>query len=79
MQIQEKTVTTATASALFNLLADMAKDPEKFALYKDNPDALTAQYDLTDEQKDLIRVGGTENFIKLMVAERAKVFGDYCI
>ncbi|HAG81660.1 MAG TPA: hypothetical protein DCL61_10935, partial [Cyanobacteria bacterium UBA12227] len=68
MQVQKKSTLTATGSALFQLLADMAKYPEKFELYMDNPDALTADYDLTEEQKNLIRVGGTENYIKLMVA-----------
>lgn len=79
MQLQEKAPKTTTGSALYQLLYDMAKDPEVFEQYKNDVNALIAKYDLTDEQKELIRQGGQDNYIKLLVAERAKHFGDFTI
>ncbi|MEQ9359146.1 hypothetical protein [Coleofasciculus chthonoplastes] len=68
--------TNMPGSAVFKLLVDMAEDPEIFDKYLNQKDALIEEYDLTEEQKDLIRVGGTENYIKLMLAERAKRLGN---
>lgn len=68
--------TNKPGSAVFKLLVDMAEDPEIFDKYLNQKDALIEEYDLTEEQKDLIRVGGTENYIKLMLAERAKRLGN---
>lgn len=67
------------ASALFNLLADMAKDPKKFEAYQNNIDSLLEEYNLTEEQKELIRKGGEDNYIQLLRDERAKLFGDACM
>ncbi|GAB4286778.1 MAG: hypothetical protein Fur0025_19580 [Oscillatoriaceae cyanobacterium] len=67
------------SSPLFELLADLAKHPRKFERYRNDIETLLADYELTDEQKDLIRQGGEENFIRLLVEERARLFGDACI
>ncbi|WP_199249145.1 hypothetical protein [[Phormidium] sp. ETS-05] len=76
MQIQER---TKVGSALYNLLADMAQNPQKFEKYKNNIESFMAEYDLTEEQKTLIRRGGEAAYIELLVKERAKHFGDYCV
>ncbi|HAX85498.1 MAG TPA: hypothetical protein DCY91_04320 [Cyanobacteria bacterium UBA11370] len=62
------------SSPLFNLLADLAKDSEKLQALASDPDSLLSQYELTDEQKELIKQGGEENFIRLLVEERARRF-----
>ena len=64
------------SSPLFELLADLAKHPRKFDRYRNDIETLLADYELTDEQKDLIRQGGEENFIRLLVEERRRLFGD---
>jgi len=64
------------ASALFNLLADLAQDPEKLQAFGRDPDSVLNEYDLTDEQKELIKQGGEENYIRLLVEERASQFGN---
>lgn len=64
------------ASALFNLLADLAQDPNKLQAFGSAPDSVLNEYDLTDEQKELIKQGGEENFTRLLVEERALQFGD---
>jgi hypothetical protein len=63
------------SSALFNLLADLAQDPEKLQAFGSDPDSVLNDYDLTDEQKELIKQGGEENYIRLLVEERASQFG----
>lgn len=67
------------SSPLFDLLADMAKHPETFERYRNDLESLLAEYDLTEEQKELIRQGGQENYVRLLVAERAKLFGDFTL
>ncbi|MEQ9359144.1 hypothetical protein [Coleofasciculus chthonoplastes] len=64
------------ASALFNLLADLAQDPNKLQTFGSDPDSVLNEYDLTDEQKELIKQGGEDNFTRLLVDERARQFGD---
>ena len=78
MQLQERAPKVTTGSAVYNLLADMAKDPKVLEEYKQDRPALLERYDLTDEQKKLIMVGGEEIYIKILVAERTKHFGDRC-
>ena len=79
MQLQERAPKVVTGSPVYDLLADMARDPRVFEEYKHNRAELLECYDLTKEQKKLIMVGGEENYIKILVAERAKHFGDRCI
>lgn len=67
------------SSPLFEMLADMAKNPRKFEKYLNDVESLIAEYDLTEEQKALIRQGGEEAYIQLLRDERAKQFGDACI
>ena len=64
------------ASPLFNLLADLAEDSNKRQALVSNPDSVLNEYDLTNQQKELIKQGGEENFISLLVEERIKQFGD---
>ncbi|MEQ9484291.1 hypothetical protein [Coleofasciculus sp. F4-SAH-05] len=64
------------ASALFNLLADLSEDSNKRQALVSNPESVLNEYDLTNQQKELIQQGGEENFTRLLVEERAKQFGD---
>lgn len=79
MLAEEKKTKTATGSALYNLLADMAQEPRKFDKYRNNLESLLEDYELTDEQKALIRQGGEEAYIQLLRSERKKQFGDFCV
>jgi hypothetical protein len=67
------------ASALYKLLADMAEEPEKFRQYQNDIESLLSEYDLSEEQKDLIRVGGEENYLRLLRDERSRQFGEFCV
>lgn len=67
------------SSPLFELLADMAKHPRKFEKYRNNLESLLEDYELTEEQKTLIRQGGEETYIQLLRSERQRLFGDACL
>ena len=79
MQLQERAPKTSTGSAVYNLLADMASDPQVFEEYKHHRARLLEKYDLSEEQKQLIMVGGEENYIKILVAERTRLFGSLTV
>ena len=66
-------------SGVYDMLAAMAADPKVFEEYKNNRKKLLENYRLTDEQKELIMEGGVENYITLLIEERAKQFGDLCV
>lgn len=66
-------------SGVYDLLGAMAADPEVLEAYKNDRENLLKKYDLSDEQRELIMQGGVENYITLLIEERAKHFGDLCI
>ena len=68
------------ASGLFDLLSDLAKDPNLLNQFKANPDQVMAQYDITGQNKSLVKSsikdGKHHDFFKAIGDEAHEQFAD---
>jgi len=64
-------------SNLFRMMADLAEDPAKLEAFRENPNAVMDEYQLTQEQKQLLTSGNQLDFIRAIMDEHDRQFGPF--
>lgn len=64
-------------SNLFRMMADLAEDSAKLEEFSNDPNAVMDEYQLTEEQKQLLTSGNQEDFIRAIMDEHNQQFGPF--
>ncbi|MCT7982084.1 hypothetical protein NG796_02135 [Laspinema sp. A4] len=59
------------------MLADLAEDPAKLEEFRNDPNAVMDEYQLTEEQKQLLTSGNQGDFIRAIMDEHNQKFGPF--
>lgn len=64
-------------SNLFRMMADLAEDPAKLEAFRENPNVVMDEYQLTREQKQLLTSGNQLDLIRAIMDEHDRQFGPF--